>query len=100
VAHSRTVSRDIDRRMEVKFLNPENLAEALKELAPIEQILYCDALLCTRIINVENNLEEGEDDEMADYIRDMMDEPWYKLEEEERERLKRFFGKADKARHE
>ena len=85
----------------MKFLNPENLAEALKELAPIEQILYCDALLCTRLINIENGDEvPEEDDEMADCIRDMMDGPWLKLEEEERERLKRFFTKAGEARYE
>lgn len=84
----------------MKFLNPENLAEALKELDPIEQILYCDALLCTRCINVEDELEPEEDDKMADYIRDMMDGPWLKLEEKDKERLKRFFTKAGEARYE
>ena len=79
----------------MKFLNPENLAEALQELSPIEQILYCDALLCTRLLNTDDD-----DDEMADSIRDMMDAPYYKLAKEERDRLNKFFEKVGEARYE
>ncbi len=80
----------------MKFIDIKLLEEALDELKPLEQILYSDALLCSRLIN---GTEDGKDDEGADQIRDVMDFYWRKMSEEERERLDKFMEKAGDARY-
>lgn len=81
----------------MKFPDPKLIEEALKELQPLEQLLYCDALLCSRIINGTED-DEKVDDEVADYIRELMDWSWKNLSKEERERLDKFMYKAGNGR--
>ena len=71
--------------------------------ASVANSVFGDISLFRNVVKIgfyENELSDEEDDEMADYIRDMMDGPWLELEEEEKERLNKFFAKAGEARYE
>ena len=78
----------------MKFIKPQLLMDAVAELDPLEQIILWDSMLWNRIVN-----GMSDNDEDAEFIRDMMDEPWSKCTEEDKARLNRFHIKAGKARY-